>query len=551
MPTRKSLSSDVAPSSESRRSSMKRLSSIASLAHLNPFNRRRSNNATDSTASLASEVSLPSGSTTIAAPSESRKPSESSSTFFSDPTPLAAPNIPIESQASFLRRSSYVCLPDDPIGGMPRSRTFSNLPVPTRRKRSDFRIPSTTHNRDCSKLTSSTRLPTPPASTRKHLIGSIPTAASRYQSVRNRMKRSDTMPLLPSNLDQASSLPRPTAFKENLSVSMTRPLPELEHFDEAELSSPLSAGSYVEDQLWEQQAPTVLPRDPSFCGTLPTAHFIGSSPPRDASTFYSSPAYHMNQGYIPRSSSFSRPVPVQRWNSQPILANTTNIRANAHHEIRQTRLLSARQAPTPPLPKAPLPVQAIGAPATRVRGNSVSASVHHLRRSSTQTLLNVSSSPQPSAGQVAVAEPLSYWCGRISAMVDRYRNQDLAVTLSNPDAKSETDKLHTPAAHTARLRRALEHLHAQCVTEEAQDSFVRFQMQFAAMQNLPELGRPIGTKKPPVASKSSQALPAYGVDHYPGKKFDLEAGGFAKSGIRKISLFDRMLGRREKRESLV
>lgn len=136
-------------------------------------------------------------------------------------------------------------------------------------------------------------------------------------------------------------------------------------------------------------------------------------------------------------------------------------------------------------------------------------------------------------------------------MVDRYRNQDLAVTLSNPDAKSETDKLHTPAAHMARLRRALEHLHAQCVTDEARDSFVRFQMQFAAMQNLPELGRPIGTKKPPVASKSSQALPAYGVDHYPGKKFDLEAGGFAKSGIRKISLFDRMLGRREKRESLV
>jgi hypothetical protein len=264
MPSRKSLSSDVAPSSESRRSSMKRLSSIASLAHLNPFHRRRSNNASDSINSLSSDVSLPMASTTIVAASTSRKPSESSSTVFSDNAPLAAPTIAIESQASFLRRSSYICLPDDPIGGMPRSRTFSNLPLPTRNRKSDARIPSDSHTRNPSNLTPATRLPTPPASTRRHLMRNIPVASSRYQSVRNSMKRSDTMPLLPLDPGQMSNLPRPTAFKENISLSPIKPLSGPEPFDEADFSSPLPAGSYMEDQLWDQTPSATLPQDSSF-----------------------------------------------------------------------------------------------------------------------------------------------------------------------------------------------------------------------------------------------------------------------------------------------
>jgi len=548
MPSRKSLSSDVAPSSESRRSSMKRLSSIASLAHLNPFHRRRSNNASDSITSLSSEVSLPTAITTTFVAPSSRKPSESSSTVFSDNAPQAAPTIAIESQASFLRRSSYVCLPDDPIGGMPRSRTFSNLPLPTRSRKSDARIPSDSHTRNPSNLTPATRLPTPPASTRRHLMGNIPVASSRYQNVRNRMKRSDDMPLLPLNPDQMSNLPRPTAFKENISLSPTKPLPELESFDEGDFSSPLPAGSYMEDQLWDQTSSATLPRDPSVYGNLPGIAYSSDSPSREKFNFYSSPTYQTRQRYPPRSSSFSRPVPVQRWNSQPVLANTTNVRATAHHEIRQTRLLSARQAPTPPLSQTPLSVREIGAPATRVRGNSVSSSVHHLRRSSTQTLLNISTAQQPSAGQVAVAEPSAYWCGRMSGLLDRYRNEDLAIALSNTSSKRENDRFHSLAANTAHMRRALEHLHSICVTEEARDSFVRFQIQYASVQNLPELSRPITTSKPIVLSKSLNTAPmatasAVGTGSLMGD--DLTP----KSENRKISLFHRMLGKREKRES--
>lgn len=548
MPSRKSLSSDVAPSSESRRSSMKRLSSIASLAHLNPFHRRRSNNASDSITSLSSDVSFHIASTTTVTASSSRKPSESSSTVFSDNAPLVAPTIPIESQASFLRRSSYICLPDDPIGGMPRSRTFSNLPLPVRNRKSDSRMPSDSHTRNPSNLTPATRLPTPPASTRKHLMGNIPAAASRYQNVRNRMKRSDTMPLLPLNSEQMSNLPRPTAFKENISLSPIKPLPELEPFDEADFSSPLPAGSYMEDQLWDQTSSATLPRDPSFCGHLPVAAYSGDSPPREKFNFYSSPTYQTKQRYPLRSSSFTRPVPVQRWNSQPVLANATNVRATGHHEIRQTRLLSARQAPTPPLSLTPLSVQALGAPATRVRGNSVSSSIHHLRRSSTQTLLNISATSPPSAGQISVAEPSAYWCGRMSGLLDRYRNDDLAIALSNTNSKTESDRFHSLAANTARMRRALEHLHSLCVTDEARESFVRFQIQYASVQNLPELGHPIRVNRPIPLSKPAKATPQVnesGVNRGPL----LNGGNTPKSESRKTSLFNRMLGRREKRES--
>jgi hypothetical protein len=533
---------------------MKRLSSIASLAHLNPFHRRRSNNASDSITSLCSDNSQPSAQTTAATSSSSRKPSESSSTIISDTAPpLVAPPIPIESQASFLRRSSYVCLPDDPIGGMPRSRTFSNLPIPSRSKKPESRLPSDSHTRRSSNLTTATRLPSPPASTRRHLMGSMPTSSSRYQSVRNRMKRSDTMPLLPSNTGQMTNLPRPTAFKENLSLSPIKPLPAVDQFDEADFSSSLPAGSYMEDQAWDQTSPTSLPRDPSFCGALPTTAYTGSSPSRDEFNFYSEPTYQPKRAFPQRSSSFAKPVPVQRWNSQPVLTNTTNTsntRASGRHEIRETRLLSARQAPTPPLSRNSISVQALGAPATRVRGGSVSSSVHHLRRSSTHTLLSTSFTPQHTAGQISVAEPSAYWCGRVSALIDRYRNEDLAASLAETNSKSQTDKFHSPTTNTARLRRALEHLHSLCVTDEARESFVRFQMDFASRQHLPELGKPIKTQKPEPTIE-----PAIKPISHAGGGLDFErtstviTGGPAKSGARKMSLLDRMLGRREKRLS--
>jgi hypothetical protein len=175
--------------------------------------------------------------------------------------------------------------------------------------------------------------------------------------------------------------------------------------------------------------------------------------------------------------------------------------------------------------------------------------VHHLRRSSTHTLLSTSFTPQhTAAGQISVAEPSAYWCGRVSALIDRYRNEDLAASLAETNSKSQTDKFHSPTTNTARLRRALEHLHSLCVTDEARESFERFQMDFAAMQHLPELGRPIKARKPEPAIQPIIATPrASGLDFE--RTSTVITGGTAKSGARKMSLLDRMLGRREKRLS--
>ncbi|OQO01356.1 hypothetical protein B0A48_12911 [Cryoendolithus antarcticus] len=596
MPSRKSQSSDVPPPTDSRRSSMKRLSSIASLHALNPFHRRRSNNASDiSHASSSSDVSLQtSTSATTLTPSNSLKPSGSSQQNPSDLSPLIETALP-PSQASYLRRSSYICLPDDPIGGMPRSRTFSALPLPSRGKKASPRTPSLSHSRTTSGLIPDTRLPTPPASTRRHISGRLPTAMSRGQNMRVRMKRSDTMPLLSMHADQVS---RCTAFKENVAISPTRPALNASSFDEPKSNFSLPPGSYIEDHDWESDTLTALPRHPSFSGSLPlsrhtTNENATSVQAMQAPAHHTSPAHHSNKSRLPLGASFARPSLAQRWNSQPVLTKTTNVypvrtssilpsrTASTHrHEICETRLMSARGAPTPPPIASSLSTNNL----TSLRSSVGSFS--HVRQPSTTSLLNTLSSPPQalSAYHVTDAEPTAYWAGRMSSLLDRYRNDDLAATLlpshsrttSNvlpTPPKTETDKLHTPAAVTARMRKALETLHTHCVTDEARDSFVNFQMQYAAVQNLPELSRAIrrdstaasgtggtvaaGKAAMHARKKSEPLLGSKGMRSF-GRSFGKVGEGSdgpeakesaAKERTRKVSFFDRVLGRSEKRES--
>jgi hypothetical protein len=136
----------------------------------------------------------------------------------------------------------------------------------------------------------------------------------------------------------------------------------------------------------------------------------------------------------------------------------------------------------------------------------------------------------------------------MSGLLDRYRNDDLAIALSDTSPRNDSDRFHSLAAHTERMRRALEHLYSVCVTEEARDSFVRFQMQYASSQNLPELSRPILARWPMPAANASKSVPqdiGIGVGGGP----PLSEMNSPKSGNFKISLLNRMLGRREKRES--
>lgn len=575
MPARKSDSSDT--KAESRRSSLRRLSSIASLHTLNPFARRRSGNTNlTGTPSSTSNASL--SSSTLANPPESHSHKDfKSSQIFSEhdnieavPPPPAQPQYPS-------RRTSYICLPDDPIGGMPRSRTFSNLPLPTRAKKSNNPlVQSKSHVRLPSSLLSSSRLPSPSMSTRKH-------STTRLAAVENlprgkKLTRSDTEPLLNAAYEQNPNFHRSTAFKENISLSPVKPLPNMDFdSDDYHYSPRLPSRSYA-SRHGRPQSRDLANQFSSPANTLSSStlslpryeQLPEGAYKRLSQKYESSPAYRSSRDRAPTPGK-----PVQRWNSQPVLTNKSNY-TSPHGEIRQTRLMSAKQAPTPP-PKTPMGSLVLEQPKLKSDENLPG----HVHRVSEQTPIAQQSQPSKSRPraqtieqspgsvsqhinsldskllltspfQVFHAEPLAYWTGRFSSLNDRYRNQDLLASLNlGPDSpasttspfttttdksKTETDKLHTPAANTARMRRAVEHLYYQCGNDEARESFLKWQKQLAVALSLPELARPIGAKNCALEMSLKEE----------GHQGSSPGGGLTLSAGRKISFMDRLLGRRQK-----
>ena len=553
MPSRKSGSSE-ATLSDSRRTSLRRLSSIASFQNL--FIRRRSNNATDQTANSSSS-NLSVTSTTVNAPGPTKKYNGSTSESEQGDTVTELPLPPLASQAP-ARRSSYICLPDDPIGGMPRSRTFSNLPVPTRTKKT---MPSKSHSRLPSAFLPSTRLPSPPMSTRKHSHSRLFSMENKAPPVRNRIKRSDTEPLLGVDVQQQSHLPRSTAFKENISLSPIKPLParDMFHHKDQYSSSPPSQ-QYHSAHTWSDTSSEGS--DPCLSGTLP----FGSSPPyanhpavQIAREHKSSPAYRSSRDRPPTpGASALEPMAAQRWKSQPILTNRSNNRRNSHvTEIKQPRLMSARQAPTPP-PKTPLATSQAPA-STKPKTTNVNQHTTHAPILCDSTN-STSSQPKPTNTSppktkpiprhhltISTSEPPAYWSGRLSALTDRYRNAELLQHLSrpasHPSPKTQTHKMHTPEASIARLHKALEFLEECCTTAEARESLRFFRGTFAVGMKLPELKPRLGA--------------GIGVENGGGGGGASGASGGGEDSAmatmsenRKVSFMDRLLGR-QKRRSLV
>ena len=537
MPSRKSNSSET--HSESHRSSLRRLSSIASFQAL--FNRRKGN-ATDSTAaSSSSNLSLslsctatePPGSSTTAA---SHLQQDDSLT-----------ELPTASSRLSSKRNSYVCLPDDPIGGMPRSRTFSNLPVPVKGRKTSNLSQSKSHARLPSAFASSTRLPSPPTSTRRHSHSRLASFESKVPIVRNRVKRSDTEPLLPTPTEQSNNFGRSTAFKENITLSPIKPLPAMNTSSKGDVDPSVSASySRARAQSWR------APRDDSAASTSSAFGFVNPYANHPAIQMArenrSSPAYKSVPQRKPTPGG-STPQPVQRWNSQPVLANVTNSHHNSlHGEIDRTRLMSARQGPTPN-PRAPL----TGEPRTgRAKSSSVSSShlrqQFEVRRSLSRTPTKAAAAlPRHSVLHVSCAEPHAYWAGRLCALTDRFRNEELGAQLmahsshssSGFTPKGQTDKMHTPEAGLARTKRALDLLGALCTTPEAKESLRDFQAVYARQSGLPELAPP----KPP-----TRTIVLGSAKDEEGDAS--EAGEKSMSENRKASFMDRLLGR-QKRRSLV
>ena len=362
--------------------------------------------------------------------------------------------------------------------------------------------------------------------------------------MRNRVKRSDTEPLLPPTFQQGNSFGRSTAFKENITLSPVKPPPVMD------VSAPYGhsgiAVGNTAHRLRRESTDEGGIREPSAFGYV----YAGHPAVQMAREHRSSPAY---KG-VPQIKPFQGagiPQPVQRWNSQPILTNVTNThRASLYGEIKQTRLMSARQAPTPPLLRTPLAWE--GPRFGRAKSTSFSSSkllpppeeaedVHH------PITKSVNASSRPSTLSISCAEPSAYWAGRLCALTDRYRNEELAEqiiacsarTSSGLTPKGQTDKMHTPEATTARNKRALDHLTELCVTSEARESLLQFQAAYARQLGQPDLAPPKRPTRTIVLGSLKDDLGEAVGD-----------GDKSASDSRKTSFIDRLLGR-QKRRSLV
>ncbi|USW55802.1 hypothetical protein Slin15195_G091210 [Septoria linicola] len=525
MPSRKSHAHETPP--EPRRGSLRRLSSIASFHTLNLFNRRRSNNVDNSPSTTASNVSL--SSTLANAPDRHKDFNQSDISSESDARDRVPP-LPTLST----RRSSYICLPDDPIGGMPRSRTFSNLPLPTRAKKSATKLQqSKSHARlpSHSENAPPSRLPTPTFTTRKHSNSRLMPLDNRILPGQSSLMRSDTEPLLQRLLPRETSMPRLTAFKENISLSPIRPLsPYDENIFNASWRSGWSEDSDSGVALYSERTTSLAYQKPVATQGVATR--------RLSQKFESSPAYRSSRDRPPTPAK-----PVQRWNSQPVLVNKTNLRNSYGTEIKQTRLMSTRQAPTPPRAKSPSTEFLLNG--TRARGFSNSSG--HLRVVSAQASSVVDGRLQQSSGSRARAEsiklkpgailnaqPLAWWTGRFSSFNDRYRNEELTATdlSAHSVAKSETDGIHTTEANFHRMRRAIEHLFSLCATPEAEQSFFVWQKSLGSAIGMPQLAKVV---------KGSEARSC-------ALEMSLRGGeGFTPpSDPKKMKFVDRLLGRRQK-----
>nr|POF04280.1 hypothetical protein CFP56_22035 [Quercus suber] len=520
-----------APSETSARTSLRRLSSIASFQALNPFARRRSNNTTTDNNVSESTASLSSTTENAPQPSSDLSASTSNSTShlltYVDETAL----LPV--QAS-LTRSSPVPPRQNPAERVPRSRTFSNLPIPARLYRnapvasckSNSRLPT-------SRVLPPTRLPSPPTTNRKYSGSNLASAEVHRQHVKNGMKRSDTEPLLLLHSDQRHGTPRMTAFKENISPGLPKHRPTKHKQSQGQHPSSCTSLSDLSDVSEPSSASKYTGLSDVSAFTRYNERCSQYSP-----NFPCGQKWHAPSGAPSATPKPLQVPPVQRWNSQPILSNLTNVRS-PQHEIKQVRLMSERHPPTPPPPRTPAGMGAmLTARSQPSSTNRHVGQVTQISPSHRKVTFKPLISPSTDHHEVHKAEAASYWCGRFAALEDRYRNEELAASLrtqihdrSSTDAapptgpnfwpRHESDQMHTPEMTTQRRRRAIEHLYKLCTTVEARDSFVQFQWQLAAAQHEPDLARPVQSDRTELG----------------------DGARFIHGVARKVTFMDRLLGR--------
>ncbi|QIW95022.1 hypothetical protein AMS68_000540 [Peltaster fructicola] len=436
--------------SHSSFSSMKRLSSLSSLHQLLPFSRSRRTTIDTNDSNPPIQPS----------PAESHEEKRILEEVSHNSRPA-----PPHAYGGFLRKSNYASVPDSASAGLPRRKTFSNLPLPVKSRKQAAHTASV---QPIPSLTAS-RFSAPSEPSRRHLSHkSVNNTSGRHGS---KLPRSDTEPLLVGKGKGAVSLAQ--MLKENVPVfSKSRAGPP--GFDDLFASSVVSNDSDTTSIISRGRTRSRLPREPSFHGVLPNSSpsLKGKQVDRTAEFFLGQP-----QSQVPFA---------QRWNSQPNLFG------------RSQKTESIRPHPTPPPSVLPsfshqLTRSLLGeSPFTKPLGKLDESEVFQAGEDTTPY--------SPSLQAVSAAEPLAYWAGRLSTLQDRAKDQETKRYFAKLDEEFQMrhgpDKVYENAISTVLTRKALESLYDCCVTSEARESFVLFQLQYAALLGDPELARPIGRTKP-------------------------------------------------------
>jgi len=313
-------------STATRRVSLRRLGSLANI-NFNLFNRRRSHPVADTAA-------IPSDSALLSIPDmPSETDSSQSSLTLLASTARGGTALSVQpqfKQTSSQRRRSYIPLPDDSCGPLPRSRTLSNLPIPVKSK-----TPVSALKSKSTMMLPPSRIPTPPKFDGRVRLASNTKAAVKSTRAKV-MQRSDTEPLLSAQsfAPTSGNASRVTAFKENLTLSPIKPLPRIHVFEDIAAAPP----HLLQPKRMPAQATPVTALKAS-------QRSIGTSPQSSPIT----------------KPSFKRPATpktMARHASQPVLTLASQNMGGKRHSygagIKQHKLLTPRQPPTPNPPVTPL-----------------------------------------------------------------------------------------------------------------------------------------------------------------------------------------------------
>ena len=414
MPSRQRLSSsDIALSSSPRsitppqpKYSLRRLSSFANLNHLNPFTRRRSSHSTQASSD-------------------------------DDGGPLVVNQQSQKQQ----RRQSYKPLPEDPLPALPKSRTFSNLPL--------------TRNRHASKPRTSvgapsqppSRIPTPSAGVKSKSRLASATKSILKVGARRGLTRSDTEPLL---------LPRSTSgamassqtLKENISLtSVKQAEPHIVFSRASEMRTPMTRNDTAVYDPWTPDRVTRRPRSP---GTLHSA----AVPKRDS--FQPLTPRAIANSKTPRrstaqSESRTPTTLIARARRQTMLPSATPRqslssdrpqRLSFSSDIQARHLLSPCAVPTPP-------------------------PFRHTELMSSQQLHEGPISQIDLASEVVTqSQSTAYWSGRLMSQMNRQRTEAFRSCLAREDFTEPYPQVD--------LNICLKELQKKCVTEAARLSFSVF-----------------------------------------------------------------------------